>query len=225
MAITRRRAVGVEVKWMCAILVRALRTWSSMAPWQISPPSMWAMGMRRARATDGGRKHLVAVGDQQQQVGTPCGERIGQAENGDADGLGHAGVGVGAEQALDARLNRKSVALDFANGRAELRREMRAQREDAQVDIGMRGQLAQRPVEVAIVGARGGHHADAPPPVAVSLISRPVGRICCARASTESAWRVIGNQRAQMVESTARSRACRAARRLARRLANCASVG
>ena len=63
-----------------------------------------------------GREHLVAVGDEQQQIGPPGGERVGQAEDGEADGLGHAGVGVGAEQALDARLDRKTVALDLLDG-------------------------------------------------------------------------------------------------------------
>ena len=96
-----------------------------------------------------GRQHLVAVGDEQQQVGTPGGERVGQAEDGDADGLGHAGVGVGAEQALDARLDGKAVALDFVDGRAELRREMRAEGEDAQID-----RRDARPVRAA--ASRGG---------------------------------------------------------------------
>ena len=113
MAMTRWRAVSVDVKWMCASLVRALRTASSMAPWLISPPSMWAMGMRRARAVWPGREHLVAVGDEQQQIGTPGGEGVGKAENGHADGLGHAGVGVGAEQALDARAGWESRRARF----------------------------------------------------------------------------------------------------------------
>ena len=133
MAITRRRAVSVEVKWMCASLVRALRTWSSMAPWLTSPPSMWATGMRRARAVGRGRKHLVAVGDQQQDVGSPSGKCIGQPQDCYADRFGHAGVSVGTEQALDARLDWESVALDFVNSVAELRREMRAENEHAQV--------------------------------------------------------------------------------------------
>jgi tetratricopeptide (TPR) repeat protein len=38
---------------------------------------------------------------------------------------------------------------------------MRAQRKDAQLDFGVRGQLAQGPVEMAVVGARGGDDADA----------------------------------------------------------------
>ena len=162
MAMTRRRAVAVEVKWMWASLVRALRTWSSMAPWRHFAAFDVGDGNAQRERNRGGRQHLVAVGDQQQQVGPPCGERVGQAEDGDADGLGHAGVGVGAEQALDARLNGKSVALNLTDGRAELGREMRAQREDAQFDIGVRGELAQRPVEMAVVGARGGDDADAP---------------------------------------------------------------
>ncbi len=118
-------------------------------------------GNAQGQGNGGGGEHLVAVGDEQQQVGPPGGERVGQAEHGEADGLGHAGVGVGTEQALDARLDGEAVALDFLDRVAELRREMRAQGKDAQFDLGVRGQLAQRPVEVAVVGARGGDDADA----------------------------------------------------------------
>ncbi len=114
---------------------------------------MWAMGIRRCERNRGWREHLVAVGDQQQQVGAPCGEGVGQAEDGHADGFGHAGVGVGTEQALDARDDWKAIGLNLANSRAELRREMRAQREDAQFDSGVRDEFAQRPIEVAIVRA------------------------------------------------------------------------
>ena len=78
-----------------------------------------------------------------------------------ADGLGHAGVGVGTEQAFDACLNRKSVAFDFLDRVAEFGGKMRPQREDAQFDFGVRGKLAKRPVEMAVIGARGGNDADA----------------------------------------------------------------
>ena len=133
MAMTRRRAVGVEVKWRWASLVRALRTWSSMAPWRDFAAFDVSDGNAERERDGSGREHLVAVGDEKQQVGTPGGERVGQTEDGDADGLGHSSVGVGAEQALDAGLDGKAVALDFVDGRAELRREMRAEREDAQI--------------------------------------------------------------------------------------------
>jgi len=38
---------------------------------------------------------------------------------------------------------------------------MRAEYEDTEVDIGVRGELAQRPVEMTVIGARGGNDADA----------------------------------------------------------------
>ena len=57
-------------------------------------------------------------------------------EDGDADGFGHAGIGVGTEQALDARLDGEAVALDFGDGVAEFGREMRAEGDDAEFDIG-----------------------------------------------------------------------------------------
>ena len=72
-----------------------------------------------------GRQHFIAVGDQQQQVGTPRGQSVGQAEDRDADRLRHAGIGIGAEQALYPRLDRKPFAFDLGNGGAEFGREMR----------------------------------------------------------------------------------------------------
>ncbi len=111
-----------------------------------------------------GRQHLIAVGDEQQQIGPPCRERVGQPEDGDADGLGHAGIGVGTEQALDARLDLhagNAVALDLVERRAEFGREMRAQGKEAQLDLGAGGEFAQRPIEMAVIGARGGDDADA----------------------------------------------------------------
>ncbi len=112
----------------------------------------------------GGRgQNLVTVGDEQQDIGPPGSEGVGQAQNRQADGLGHAGVGVGVDQALDARLDGKAVAHDLLQRVAELRREVRAESEDAQLDFRICGKLAQGPVEMAVVGARGGDDADAAP--------------------------------------------------------------
>ena len=109
-----------------------------------------------------GSEHLVAVGDQQQQVGAPGGKGVGQPEDGDADGLGHTGIGVGTKQALDARLDGESVAFDLGDSHAEFGREMRAEGKDTQVDFRPGGQFAEGPVKVTIICARGGDHADAP---------------------------------------------------------------
>ena len=117
-------------------------------------------GNAQGERDGGGGQHLVAIGDEQQQVGTPGGERVGEREDGDADGFGHAGIGVGTEQALDARLDGKAVAFDFGDGVAEFRREMRAEGEDAEFDVRVCGEFAERPVEMAVVGARGGDDGD-----------------------------------------------------------------
>ncbi len=138
----------------------ALRTWSSIAPWLTSPPSMWAMGMRSASATTGGGHHFIAIGDEKHEVGTPCTESVGEREDGDADGFGHAGISIGTEEALDARLDGKSFTLDFSDGIAEFRREMRTERDDPEFDFGLRGEFAERPIEMAVVGARGGDDGD-----------------------------------------------------------------
>ena len=63
------------------------------------------------------------------------------AEDGDADGFGHAGIGVGTEQALDARLDGESFALDFGDGVSEFGGEMRAEGNDSQFDFGMCSQV------------------------------------------------------------------------------------
>ena len=51
-------------------------------------------GNTQRKRNRSGREHLIAVGNEQQKIWPPCGKRVGQAENGDADGLGHARVGV-----------------------------------------------------------------------------------------------------------------------------------
>ncbi len=71
-------------------------------------------------------------------------------EDGDADGFGHAGIGIGTEEALDARLDGEAFAFDFGDGVAEFRREMRAERDDAEFDGRVRGEFTKGPVEVAV---------------------------------------------------------------------------
>src|ERR1019366_841572 len=73
----------------------------------------------------------------------------------------HASVCVGTEETFDPRLNGKAVALDLVDRRPECRREVRPKRKNGQLNLWMRLKLAQRPIEMAIVGARGGHHTDA----------------------------------------------------------------
>ena len=55
---------------MWLILVSASRTALSIAPWLISPPSMWAMGMRKASATDVARA-LAEYISEPQRTGLP----------------------------------------------------------------------------------------------------------------------------------------------------------
>ena len=117
------------------------------------------MGMRESYRRR--RKHFIAVSDQQQQIGTPCGESVREAECGEANGLGHACVGVGTEQALDARNEWKSVFLNLADSVAKLGREMSAHRDYAKFHIGAPMQFNQRPVQMAVIGARSCDDCDA----------------------------------------------------------------
>ena len=111
---------------------------------------------------DGGwGEHLIAVGNEEEEVRTPGGECVGQAEGGEADGLGHAGVGIGAEEALYAGDDGETVAFDFTDGVAEFGRVMGAEGEEAEVDCGVGGEFTEGPEEVAVIGAGGGDDGDA----------------------------------------------------------------
>ncbi len=81
-------------------------------------------------------------------------------EDGDADGFGHAGIGVGTEEALDPRLDWEAFAFDFGDGVAEFWREMRAEGDDAKFDGSVRSEFAKGPVEVAVIGSRRGNDSD-----------------------------------------------------------------
>src|SRR6202789_3664569 len=133
----------------------------------------------------GWREHLVAVGDEGEQIGMPVGERIGEPKNSEPDVFGHGGVGVGAEQAFDASLDGEAVALDLADCAAESRRKMRAKGKDAEFDVRPRGEFAERPVEMAVVGTGGSDDADA------ALASVERAAICGGgihRGSISIAW-------------------------------------
>src|ERR1035438_4263194 len=105
-------------------------------------------------------QHLIAIGNQQQQIRPPRSERIRQAQNRETNRLRHARVRVRTEQTLDPRLDRKSIALDLVDRRPKFRRKVRPKRKNAQLDLRMRLKLAQRPVQMAIVGAGSGDHPN-----------------------------------------------------------------
>ncbi len=109
----------------------------------------------------GGREHLVAVSDEEQEVGAPGGERVGEAKCGEADGLGHSGVVIGAEEALDAGDDGETIAFDFTDGVAEFGGVVRAESEEAEFDFGVGGEFAKWPVEVAVICTGCGDAGDA----------------------------------------------------------------
>jgi hypothetical protein len=55
----------------------------------------------------------------------------------------------------------RPVPFDFVDCVAELGREVRPEGKQAQVNLWMRRQFPQRPVEVAVIGPRSGHDPDA----------------------------------------------------------------
>ncbi len=117
-------------------------------------------GDTQGKGDGGGREHLVAVGDEQEEVGAQISEQVGKAEHGDADGLGHSDVGVGAEKAFDAPGDGEAVMFDLLHGRTEGRGEMRAHGDELEVDCRMRGQVVQRPIEMAVIGAGAGDYGN-----------------------------------------------------------------
>ena len=106
------------------------------------------------------RKHLIAVGNQQQDVGPPRRERIGKPQHRQADCLGHAGGGVRTQQALDLCLDGKPIPFHLRPRVAELRGKMRSHHKNAQLNIRVPRQFLERPIQMAIVGARGGNDGD-----------------------------------------------------------------
>src|SRR5208283_2714416 len=86
----------------------------------------------------------------------------GQTEDGNANGLGHPNIAIRAEQTFHARVDGEAVFLDFLESMAKLRREVRPERDDLQLHgFGLR-QIAQRPVEMAVVCPRGSDNRDGP---------------------------------------------------------------
>ncbi len=89
-------------------------------------------GDAQGESDAGGGEHLVAVRDQQQQVGAYLRERVGKAKHGQPQGLGHADVGVRIEQALDARGNDETILFDLVDGVTEGRGEVRCKDNELQ---------------------------------------------------------------------------------------------
>ena len=108
----------------------------------------------------GGSKHFVAISDQQKKIGAHLPETIGEAQGGHADGLGHSHIGVGAEKTLELGSNGKAVFFDFADGVTEFGREVRTEDDEFEIDFGMCGQIAEGPIQVAVVGAGSGDDGD-----------------------------------------------------------------
>ncbi len=101
-----------------------------------------------------GREHFVTVGDQEQQIGTHAAENVCEAERGYADGFGHADVGVRVQETFDAGCDGKFITLDFLCGRSKGRGEVRAHDDELEVCLGMHREIFERPVEMAVIGAR-----------------------------------------------------------------------
>ncbi len=94
-------------------------------------------GNAKSESDGSRREHFVTIGDEKKDVRAQLAESVGEAEGGDADGLGHADVSIGAEQALDAGGNREAVGFDDLDGAAEFRREMGANNDEVEIDTGM----------------------------------------------------------------------------------------
>src|SRR5258708_3601179 len=76
------------------------------------------------------REHFVAVGDQEKNVRAHLPKTVREAHRSDADGLGHADVGVGTQQTLKLGRNREAIHLYFTDGVAKFGREMRTQHDE-----------------------------------------------------------------------------------------------
>ncbi len=117
-------------------------------------------GYAKGQSDGGWGEHFVAIGDQEKNVRTHLAEAVGKAERGDANGFGHTNVGIGTQETFDFRSDGETVVFDFAEGVAEFGREMRAEYDEFKIHFGMRGKIAERPVEMTVVGAGSGKDGD-----------------------------------------------------------------
>src|SRR5208337_3137891 len=156
-------------------------------------------GNAQCQSHGGGGQHLVAVRDQEQQVRPQASKQIGQAEDGNANGLGHSDVAIGAEQAFDARVDGEAVFLDLLERVAKLRRKVRPEGDDSQIyGIGLR-KIAQWPVEMTVVGPGGGDDSYGP-------LHKALGCGTRADARTTSLGRYSGTSRHNCSRTPATSR-------------------
>ena len=162
MAMTRRRADSVPVKWMWLIFVTAFLTASSMAPALISPPSMCAMGIRNASATEAGASSSYRSAISKSKSGRICPRASAR--------LSVATPMVFAIPTSVSELKRHSMRASIRNPSFSISRTVQPnsgdkcdpEHDDPQVDFRVRGEVAQRPVEVGIVSAGGGEDSDFP---------------------------------------------------------------
>ena len=109
----------------------------------------------------GGRQHLVAVGDEEQQIGTPAVRASARPRMAMPMVLAMpVSVSELSRHSMRALMGKPSRSIS-CDGVAELGREMRAESDDAQLDVGVSGEFAQRPVEMAVIGARSGDDGNA----------------------------------------------------------------
>ena len=108
----------------------------------------------------GGPEHLGAIGDEQEQVGTIALEDLGEAERGPADRPRDVGLGVRFPEAFNAGGDGEAIGLDDVDGVSILGTKVGPGDEKPNGQVGTGGQLAQGPVEVAIVGAGGSDDGD-----------------------------------------------------------------
>src|ERR1022692_674929 len=80
-------------------------------------------------------QHLIPVSNQQKEIRAHLSKKVGKTERGNANGLGHPYVTIGAEEALDPSTDLESVSLDFLDRVPKLRRQMGAEGDDLEVHM------------------------------------------------------------------------------------------
>jgi F-type H+-transporting ATPase subunit delta len=118
-------------------------------------------GLRDALSAHGGDEHVKAALVEALLEGKASPEAVRLARQGAMAPRGRRFSAVLESYLAVACFDRKSIALNFGDRIAVRRREMRANCDHAQFNIGMRSQFAKNPVEVAVVSARRGDNGYA----------------------------------------------------------------
>ncbi len=106
------------------------------------------------------RQQLVAIGDEQENVGSHPVQNIGQTHCCNADSPGHTRVCVRTQQALDPLINRETRRFDIVYRHPELGAQVRAHCYKPQFEIIVFTNAVQQPIQMCEISTGRRQYGD-----------------------------------------------------------------